>query len=136
MSIDQARITAGLSRRNFVTGVLGVAAATAGTLALSGCVQPKPPVVPSNAPSGVKPVVQISVIDNEYSPAEVTVRPGDAVEWIFEGHSADHDVVADDGSFVSELMREGSYVFVFEKAGTFGYDCSIHPEMRGTVTVA
>lgn len=135
MTIDQTRITAALSRRNFVTGVLGVAVAAAGTLALAGCVQPKPPVVPSAGPD-VKPVVQITVVDNEYHPAEVTIRPGDAVEWIFQGHSADHDVVADDRSFVSELMREGSYVHVFEKAGTFGYDCSIHPEMRGTITVS
>ena len=47
----------------------------------------------------------------------------------------EHDVVADDGSFVSELVTSGEYVHVFETAGEFPYDCSVHPEMTGRVVV-
>lgn len=101
--------------------------------ALSGCTAGKPPVVPSD--EGVDPVVTVRVIDNEYVPAEVQVAPGDAVQWVFEGVSAKHDVVAADGSFVSELVSTGTYTHVFDDAGEFPYDCSIHPEMTGVVTV-
>ena len=47
----------------------------------------------------------------------------------------EHDVVAEDGSFVSELQPSGQYVHVFEQAGDYPYDCSVHPEMTGVVTV-
>lgn len=93
----------------------------------------KPELVPSD--DGATPAVTVRVIDNAYEPQEVTVEPGQAVQWVFEGRSAKHDVVAEDGSFVSDLVYEGTYTHVFEEAGDFPYDCSIHPEMRGLVTV-
>lgn len=113
-------------------------AATLGAIALattlSACAAPgKLDLVPSDV--GVEPAVTVRVIDNAYEPKEVTVAPGQAVQWIFEGRSAKHDVVAEDGSFVSDLMYEGTYTRVFEDAGDFPYDCSIHPEMRGVVKV-
>ena len=47
----------------------------------------------------------------------------------------EHDVVAEDGSFVSELQASGEYLHVFEKAGDYPYDCSVHPEMTVVVSV-
>lgn len=111
-----------------VTGLLGLGA----VLALSGCAPAKPELVPSD--DGVKAVVTVRVYDNAYEPAEVTITPDQAVRWVFEG-PADHDVVADDGSFVSELVREGDYTHLFSEEGSYEYDCSIHPEMRGVVHV-
>lgn len=109
------------------------ALAAAGMLfVLSGCTSGKPDIVPSD--DGATPVVTVRAVDNAYEPAEVEIKVGEAVRWEFAG-SAEHDVVADDGSFVSELVREGSYTVVFDEAGEYGYDCSIHPEMRGTVRV-
>ena len=106
-------------------------------LALAGSLvacapQGKPEVVPSD--TGVEPAVTVYAIDNRYEPAHVEIEPGQAVRWVFEGQ-ADHDVVAEDGSFVSELQRTGEYVHVFDEAGEWAYDCSIHPEMTGTVAV-
>lgn len=92
----------------------------------------KPELVPSD--TAAEPVVTVRAIDNRYEPAVVEIEPGQAVRWVFEG-SLEHDVVADDGSFVSELMLSGEYVVVFGEAGEWEYDCSIHPEMRGTVIV-
>lgn len=99
---------------------------------LSGCAATKPELVPSD--DGVKAVVTVRVIDNAYEPAEVEIAPGQAVRWVFEG-GMEHDVVAEDGSFVSELVTSGSYTHLFEDAGEFSYDCSIHPEMTGVVRV-
>ena len=44
---------------------------------------------------------------------------------------------ATDGAFESGLMAGGvTFSQVFETPGAFDYVCAIHPEMRGTVTVA
>lgn len=127
-SVLPAQVTRRRVLRSAV-GALGVAAAAL----IAGCARPgKPELVPSK--EGVEASVTVRVIDNEFVPAEVEVRVGQAVRWEFAG-IAEHDVVADDGSFVSELMREGSYTHVFEAEGEFGYDCSVHPEMTGVVTV-
>lgn len=111
-------------------GAAVVAAAV--VLGLSACGAGKPDLVPSD--DDAKPVVTVHAIDNAFEPKTVTVKPGQAVKWVFEG-SLKHDVVAADGSFVSELVREGSYTHVFKKAGEYMYDCSIHPEMTGLVKV-
>ena len=112
-------------------------AAGAGALALAaglaGCAPAKPPVVASD--DSADAAVTVRVIDNAFEPAEITISEGEAVRWVFEGPSSEHDVVAGDGSFVSELMAEGSYTHVFDEAGDFDYLCSIHPEMRGLITV-
>lgn len=125
-------LPATVSRRRVLRGAVGVLGIAAAAI-VTGCSRPgKPELVPSN--DGVEPAVTVRAIDNKFEPAEVEVRVGQAVRWEFAG-TAEHDVVADDGSFVSALMREGSYTHVFEEAGEFGYDCSVHPEMTGVVTV-
>lgn len=76
----------------------------------------------------------VRAYDNAYDMAEVEVSQGEAVRWVFEGRS-EHDVVAQDASFVSDLMRQGSFTHVFNEAGSYEYDCSIHAEMKGVVNV-
>lgn len=101
---------------------------------LAACSQAKPKAVPSDrVPQGVEPVT-VRVVDNAYEPAEVEIAAGGAVRWVFDG-PGEHDVVAGDGSFVSELVSSGEYVHVFRDPGEFPYDCSIHPEMVGSVLV-
>jgi plastocyanin len=47
-----------------------------------------------------------------------------------------HHLVADDGSFDSgELAAGGKFSHTFTAAGSIPYHCSIHPNMRGTITV-
>lgn len=100
---------------------------------LAACSTNNPAAVPSD--DGAEPAVTVRVVDNKFIPDTVDIAPGEAVQWIFEGVSAKHDVVADDGSFVSELMYEGTYTKIFAEPGSFGYDCSLHPEMTGVVNV-
>ncbi len=120
------------SRRSVLRGLAGALAAAA-LVGVVGCSAPaKPDPVPSD--SGATPVVTVRVVDNRYEPQVVEIEAGDAVRWVFEG-VMEHDVVAVDGSFVSDLVTEGEYVHVFDEAGEFAYDCSVHPEMTGTVIV-
>lgn len=121
-----------VSRRSMLAGVAGIVGLGA-ALTLAGCASPgKPAEVPSD--DGVKAVVTVRVVDNEFIPAEVEIGPGQGVRWVFEG-KMEHDVVAADGSFVSKLMMDGSYTHLFDTAGEFAYDCSVHPEMTGVVRV-
>lgn len=126
-------MTAGLSRRGFVLGGLGALATVGAVGALSGCAAPAPVVVPSDD-DATDIGATVVASDNRYEPAEVTVRAGQAVTWVFAGAN-EHDVVANDRSFVSALTRAGSYTHVFRDAGEFSYLCSIHPEMVGLVRV-
>jgi plastocyanin len=65
----------------------------------------------------------------------VTVKPGTTVTWT-NGDDIPHTVVAKDGSFKSKVLDTGDHFsFTFAKAGQFGYFCSIHPHMTGTIVV-
>jgi plastocyanin len=65
----------------------------------------------------------------------VTVKPGTTVTWT-NGDDIPHTVVAKDRSFKSKVLDSGDrFSFTFAKPGQFGYFCSIHPHMTGTVIV-
>lgn len=132
MAVPLQLPTGVLSRRRVLraaAGALGIGTA----VLLAGCARPgKPELVPSA--DGVKAAITVRVFDNVYEPATVEVAPGQAVRWVFEG-SMEHDVVAADASFVSELTTSGSYTHLFAEVGEFAYDCSVHPEMMGVVKV-
>jgi plastocyanin len=79
--------------------------------------------------------VQVIMANRSYSPQQVNVRVGDTVTWVNQD-SPQHDVVADNGEFKSNLFdKGGTFSFTFTKAGTYPYHCSIHPGMVGTVVV-
>jgi len=70
-----------------------------------------------------------------FSQQALTVKPGTTVTWT-NGDDIPHTVVARDGSFKSKVLDTGDrFSFTFAKAGQFGYYCSIHPHMTGTVIV-
>jgi plastocyanin len=77
----------------------------------------------------------VAIVDFEYEPSAVTIRTGDSVFWTNVGTAEEgHDVAFD--AFESEtLPTGGTYSHVFKAAGSFDYICSIHPKMKGTVTV-
>jgi plastocyanin len=77
----------------------------------------------------------VAVTDTGFEPAELTVHQGDTVVWAFGG-ALPHTVTADDGSFVSEVLKPGStFSHTFDALGTFRYICTLHPTMVGTITV-
>src|SRR3954451_22893243 len=65
----------------------------------------------------------------------LTVKPGTTITWT-NGDDIPHTVVAKDGSFKSKVLDTGDrFSFTFAKAGQFGYFCSLHPHMTGTIVV-
>lgn len=120
------------TRRTAQAGFAGFALTLA--LAATGCTSTAEPVPSDDTATDIGAVVQ--VVDNAYEPAEVTIKPGQAVRWEFVDRDK-HDVVSSDRSFVSELLPAGNtYTHIFDDAGDYAYTCSIHPEMVGLVVVS
>src|SRR5215213_3935080 len=77
----------------------------------------------------------VEIGDNFFDPPDVAVEPGSTITWTNKGDEP-HTVTADDGSFDSGVLNPGdSYTVAFDGQGTVTYHCTIHPEMRGSVTV-
>nr|NUR38073.1 cupredoxin family copper-binding protein [Sphingomonas sp.] len=65
----------------------------------------------------------------------VTVKPGTTVTWT-NADDIPHTVVSKDGVFKSKVLDTGDrFSFTFAKPGQFGYFCSLHPHMTGTIIV-
>ncbi len=91
-----------------------------------------PKVATGSAPSAGSGTV--SMVDNAFSPARMTVRVGSTVTWVNNG-AAVHTATAS-GAFDSGLVSPGGrYSHRFDRAGTFPYVCIVHPGMAGTITV-
>ena len=76
-----------------------------------------------------------ALVDFAFDPVDVTVPAGTEVVWVNNGPTI-HNVAADDLSWSSPILQQGeTYSIVFNAPGTYPVLCSIHPEMRGTVTV-
>jgi plastocyanin len=75
-------------------------------------------------------------IDNfTFAPAELTVAPGTTVVWT-NHDDIPHTVTSSNGAFKSHALdTDDSFSFIFEKAGSYRYFCSLHPHMVGTVKV-
>jgi plastocyanin len=70
-----------------------------------------------------------------FNPTDTTVKVGQKVTWTNED-TATHNVVSDDGTFKSKDLGQGdTYEFTADKAGTFSYVCTYHPQMKATLTV-
>lgn len=79
--------------------------------------------------------VPVTIVSRAYQPAQLTIEDGQTVVWTNRGFTP-HTVTALGGEFDSERLNAGeSFKVTFTTPGTFAYKCTIHPSMRGEVTV-
>jgi plastocyanin len=79
----------------------------------------------------------IIIKDMAFTPDTITVKAGSIVRWVNKD-SITHSVVFSKESKInpSGVLRNGEGFSVrFYDAGTFPYNCGLHPEMTGTVIV-
>ena len=78
---------------------------------------------------------QIVMKNFNFSPMAITVMHGSTVVWKnLDGEP--HTVVGIDGTFRSPALDQNDvFKFTFAKPGVYKFLCSIHPKMRGTITV-
>jgi plastocyanin len=67
--------------------------------------------------------------DNTFSPASVTIGPGESVAWEWAEGVGRHNVVPDAGEPPSSgVLRDGpfTYTHTFNTPGTYRYYCAAH----------
>ena len=70
-----------------------------------------------------------------FTPADVTAAVGETITWT-NSDSAPHTVTLDDGACdTGNIAQNASAGLVFDAAGTYPFHCTIHPNMKGTVTI-
>ncbi|WP_315783214.1 MULTISPECIES: cupredoxin family copper-binding protein [unclassified Bradyrhizobium] len=79
--------------------------------------------------------IRITIDKLAFSPAVVSARVGDTVEWINKDALA-HTATARDGAFDVTLPPSKTVSSVLKKAGTLDYYCRFHPNMKATLTIA
>ena len=119
-----------------------------------GAGTPTSPTTPST-PAPTTPAAPaapntVTVGNNSFSPATLTVTPGTTVTWTWDTCSqgsdpyggstktcVNHSVTWDTpGGTASPTQSEGNYTRAFATAGTFDYHCAIHgAAMSGKIVV-
>ena len=81
------------------------------------------------------PAAAVTIGNFTFKAPVVTVKAGTTVTWT-NGDDIPHTVVSKDGVFRSKVLDTGDHFsFTFAKTGQFGYFCSLHPHMTGTIIV-
>ena len=138
VTIGGAKITyaaspAGVVSVNTTGRVIGVAVGSAQVTATSGgqSSQPFPITVTAGSVAGV-----VTMQANTFTPTQLTIRVGQSVLWDFPADQ--HNVMFQNrtGKPNDIPTTSGQQVTrTFATAGTFPYDCTLHPGMSGTVIV-
>jgi plastocyanin len=138
VTIGGAKITyaaspAGIVSVNTTGRVIGVAVGSAQVTATSGgqSSQPFPITVTAGSVAGV-----VTMQANTFTPTQLTIRVGQSVLWDFPADQ--HNVMFQNrtGKPNDIPTTSGQQVTrTFATAGTFPYDCTLHPGMSGTVIV-
>jgi plastocyanin len=101
---------------------------------------PSPPAVSSTLVSAAGST-SVSILDGNsqsafrFSPSSITVGAGETVTWTNNGSAPEGHDISGSGLGSGTLHTGQSYSHTFASPGTFSYFCSIHPFMKGTVTV-
>ena len=99
-------------------------------------------LVPAAAGTGASRVKKVGIHDNYYDPLKLKVKAGTTVKWVWPNDVGDtHDVNLGKRPkgvkrFSSELVAVGySFKRTLKKPGKYYIFCSLHDEMKMTITV-
>ena len=79
--------------------------------------------------------IQITMENLVFSPAEVSARVGDSIEWINKDVFV-HTATARNGDFDVTIPPKKTVTSVLKKAGAIDYYCRFHPNMKAVLTIA
>jgi plastocyanin len=78
--------------------------------------------------------IQITMENLVISPAEVSAKVGDTIEWINKDIFA-HTATAKNGDWDVTMPPKKTGAVVLKKPGTVDYYCRFHPNMKATLVV-
>lgn len=93
------------------------------------------PVAPAGTPQPLDKgkIVDVTIQNFSFNPQSIEISAGDTVRWTNKD-TVEHTVNGQ--TFGSGPIQTGqNYEFLFSTPGVYDYNCSIHPYMKGTVTV-
>ena len=97
---------------------------------------PRPPV---NFVGFDGPVVQgnaVKLVDYMFTPSRITVKAGERVTFTNDGTEMHNASSSDAGGWDTGLMAHGqSTSIIFNRPGTYSFNCSPHPSMIGQIIV-
>ncbi|HEY5982799.1 MAG TPA: cupredoxin domain-containing protein, partial [Anaerolineales bacterium] len=117
--------------------------------------QPSPTTQPAPQPAATQPAPQpsattepapqpsaatqseaaVTIQGFAFGPDVLTVKVGTKVTWTNKDGTT-HTVTSDSGAWNTARLSPGAtFARVFDQAGSFGYHCSIHSTMTGTIVV-
>jgi plastocyanin len=79
--------------------------------------------------------IQVVITNLEFSPAEVSAKVGDTIEWVNKDLFA-HTATARNGDWDVTIPPKKTVTLVLKKAGMIDYYCRFHPNMKATLAVA
>jgi plastocyanin len=80
--------------------------------------------------------VDVSIEGFAFNPADITATVGQTITFT-NGDSAPHTATLDDGSCTTPNIANGaSEGLTFNAAGTYPFHCTVHPDMKGTITIS
>jgi plastocyanin len=89
------------------------------------------PPVHADTPSDTQVVIK----EFMFHPTNVKIKAGATLTWVNKDEEP-HTVTSETGLFRSGAMdTNDTFVFKFDKPGTYHFLCSIHPQMVGTIVV-
>jgi len=93
-------------------------------------------------PGSMAKTVTVQIVDFAFNPKDVTINPGDTVQWVLNSTTYTHTVTAENGTFNSGMIFNkpgATFSQTFNTAGvTTQYHCMTHWHtngMQGSVQV-
>jgi plastocyanin len=77
---------------------------------------------------------EVTMGPSSFIPQQLTVSTGTTVIWR-NTDSMLHTVTSNTGLFDVNLQPGETFSYQFSSAGTFSYECTLHPGMVGTIVV-
>jgi plastocyanin len=81
----------------------------------------------------------VSLQNIAFNPSSVVVQNGSSVTWTWNDNPTSHNVTFTSGPTPrpadSGTMPTGTYTATFTTVGSYGYHCTLHSGMSGTITV-
>ncbi|MGY0503357.1 plastocyanin/azurin family copper-binding protein [Nocardia sp. FBN12] len=96
------------------------------------------PVATTTAQQHAPTNLTVEVDVMKYAPADATIKVGETVTWKFSD-KVPHNVqgIGDKAMGLnSPIIDKGEWSYTFTQPGTYRYMCTLHPDMRGSITVS
>jgi len=118
----------------FALVVAACSSSGSGSAAPPSAAGPQPSAAACAEESGTG-AVTVSIMDFKFEPATVTAKAGDLITFTNAG-AVGHNATLDSGGCATKTVQPGSADGLrITVAGTYPFHCTIHPDMKGTITV-